>query len=216
MLCPKCKEYPLDESYVHRGMWLKCAACGYVTFVKHLGHDGQDTEAVPSRTPNELPRSLGGARATQVGPTIASFWRRFFAYMVDMAIIAILGAILVVVIGLAVMSSDSEEGSTGEYASLGVAELFLIGLLLGGLFLGPIYFIAGNGYGGTPGKRLLGLRVRGEKSEDDIGLARGAIRYLIFIIGGIPFYLGWLSLAWDERRQAWHDKAAGSIVIRVR
>ena len=64
-----------------------------------------------------------------------------------------------------------------------------------------------------PGKRLMKLHVVGVDGRD-IGFGRGLLRAIVLILGSLPFYLGWLWMLWDPRRQAWHDKAARSLVIR--
>jgi len=64
-----------------------------------------------------------------------------------------------------------------------------------------------------PGKRLMKLHVVGVDGRD-IGFRRGVLRTIVLILGSLPFYLGWLWMLWDPRRQAWHDKAARSLVVR--
>ncbi len=76
------------------------------------------------------------------------------------------------------------------------------------------YILLGNSYGGTIGKRMLGLQVVSALDGSNIGPLRGLARYLVYVIGAIPLYLGWLWSIWDSQKQTWHDKAAGSIVVK--
>jgi uncharacterized RDD family membrane protein YckC len=39
-------------------------------------------------------------------------------------------------------------------------------------------------------------------------------RYLAYYLALIPFGLGFLWVAFDKRKQGWHDKLAGTVVIR--
>ena len=52
---------------------------------------------------------------------------------------------------------------------------------------------------------------------DDItqspGFGRAIVRYLVAMISSLAVFLGYLWAVWDERRQTWHDKAAGTVVI---
>jgi uncharacterized RDD family membrane protein YckC len=86
------------------------------------------------------------------------------------------------------------------------------------IVLAPLaYLIAFDGgpRGATPGKRLVGIRVVDEVSGAPIGYRRATLRRLVYVVGAASMGVGWLCVLWDARRQAWHDKAARSIVIRV-
>jgi uncharacterized RDD family membrane protein YckC len=80
------------------------------------------------------------------------------------------------------------------------------------------YLVAFDGgpKGATPGKRIVGTRVADEEAGGPIGYRRAAIRRLVYVVGALPIYVGWSWLIWDSRHQAWHDKAAHSVVIRTR
>jgi len=41
------------------------------------------------------------------------------------------------------------------------------------------------------------------------------VRALGLLLSIVPLGLGFLWIAWDERRQGWHDKVAGTMVYRV-
>ena len=43
--------------------------------------------------------------------------------------------------------------------------------------------------------------------------AQNIIRYLGYFISFLPLGLGFLWIAFDERKQGWHDKLAGTVVI---
>jgi len=81
---------------------------------------------------------------------------------------------------------------------------------------GVVYFTLLTGDGGqTLGKRLLGIRVVGSggaKVSYGRAFAR-SLGYLLSIFFGT--FLGFLWALWDPRKQAWHDKVAGTRVIRI-
>jgi uncharacterized RDD family membrane protein YckC len=81
------------------------------------------------------------------------------------------------------------------------------------LFVYLVLFDGGR-RGATPGKRIVGIRVVDARTGAAIGYRRAAIRRLGYLLGGLVLYVGWLWLLFDPRRQAWHDKLAGSIVVR--
>ena len=48
-----------------------------------------------------------------------------------------------------------------------------------------------------------------------IRFTEAAVRGLGSILSTLVFGLGWLWILWDEERQAWHDKIAGTFVVQV-
>ena len=92
------------------------------------------------------------------------------------------------------------------------------------LVVGVVYFAVLNGgrRGQTVGKMVWDIRVRDAATGGPLGLARAVRRYVLPLLTLIPF-LG-LAIAatdglwplWDRRRQALHDKLAGSVVVTAR
>jgi uncharacterized RDD family membrane protein YckC len=68
-------------------------------------------------------------------------------------------------------------------------------------------------FGATPGKITLSARIVDARSGGRPTLARLVIRYLAYIISAAPLFLGFVWIAIDRRKQAWHDKIAGTRVI---
>lgn len=67
--------------------------------------------------------------------------------------------------------------------------------------------------GTTLGGVILGMRVvrlDGRPMDRDVALVRAVTAILSLLSLG----LGWLWAAWDERRQTWHDRLAGTVLIR--
>ena len=73
-----------------------------------------------------------------------------------------------------------------------------------------VFFIAFAGQ--TPGKALLGLRVVSMDGKR-LGYGKAILRLIGYIVSGLPLYLGFIWIIFDDRRQAWHDKIAGTCVI---
>jgi len=72
--------------------------------------------------------------------------------------------------------------------------------------------------GQTLGKKALGIRVRNVEQDRAIGYGSSAGRYFITVAFGIfyvPLLLDYLWPLWDKQHQAFHDKVASSIVVRV-
>jgi uncharacterized RDD family membrane protein YckC len=92
------------------------------------------------------------------------------------------------------------------------------------LLMAGAYYAVLNGseMGQTFGKRALGIQVRDATGEGGtIGVGRAALRFVtVGLFRIVPFFglftlLDGLWPLWDPRRQALHDKIAGSVVVRV-
>ncbi|PKN82430.1 MAG: hypothetical protein CVU47_03145 [Chloroflexi bacterium HGW-Chloroflexi-9] len=126
---------------------------------------------------------------------LAGLFARFVANIIDG--IALWG-VLVVAFGFVAA------GDAG--AALGL-------LVLIGAFVGWIYLLA---KGVTPGKAALGLRVR-KTSGDVPGLVTMLLReWIAKYVSALVLYLGYLWAIFDKDRQSWHDKIAGTVVVKVR
>jgi len=103
---------------------------------------------------------------------------------------------------------------------------------------GSGYFVAGGGGGGfldvllnfvlpiaatlvfwryksaTPGKMLLGAVIVDAESLGPPSMGQLVGRYFAYIPSMLVFGLGFLWIAWDPRKQSWHDKLAGTVVVR--
>jgi uncharacterized RDD family membrane protein YckC len=68
----------------------------------------------------------------------------------------------------------------------------------------------------TPGKMMLGLRIVDARSGAAMGRGQSVGRYLGYFVSIIPLFMGLVWVAFDPRKQGWHDKLAGTVVIRSR
>ncbi|MFT5260277.1 MAG: putative RDD family membrane protein YckC [Saprospiraceae bacterium] len=65
----------------------------------------------------------------------------------------------------------------------------------------------------TPGKLLTHLSIVDAKTGGKPSTRQFVIRYLGYYVSGIPLGLGFFWVAFDKRKQGWHDKIAGTVVI---
>lgn len=68
----------------------------------------------------------------------------------------------------------------------------------------------------TPGKMAVAARVVDEETGESITLGQSMIRYLAYFVSTIPLCLGFLWVAFDSKKQGWHDKLAGTVVVRAK
>ena len=131
------------------------------------------------------------------------FWRRFAALTID-TIILYLFTIILSLIGTRLMPIYNGFTWGAVIPYYGMALIINAG-----------YFTYFHGISGqTPGKRMLGLRVvqtGGERMTPGIAF----LRWVGYIISKAPLFLGFIWAAFDGRKQGWHDKIAGTFVIRT-
>jgi uncharacterized RDD family membrane protein YckC len=146
------------------------------------------------------------------------FRRRLFAFLIDKVILYFVSLILFLIgllaLGLRDDMMDRIPTSSADLThGMGVfALLYLTASLLAGM----TYFTWFHGIAGrTPGKMLLGLRVI-QASGDPMTPGIAFLRWVGYLISGLVLCLGFLWIAFDGRKQGWHDKIAATLVIRER
>ena len=96
-------------------------------------------------------------------------------------------------------------------------------LILGGVLSNVLSFILGIGYavyfwtssGQTPGKKMMNLKVVKAEGGRLLTPGEAVLRYMGQIISGIALLLGYLWVIWYPKHEAWHDKIAGTKVIKI-
>ena len=68
----------------------------------------------------------------------------------------------------------------------------------------------------TPGKMAIGARIVDAKTGGTPTNVQLVVRYLGYYVAMIPLFIGIVWVAFDARKQGWHDKLAGTVVVRKR
>jgi uncharacterized RDD family membrane protein YckC len=181
--------------------------------------------AVATATPGYAPYGYG---APPVGGERAGFGIRLGGYLLDGLLYGLLSLVFVIpgVVLIVSAFSDCEWRETSEDsweafcppgepnggAVAGGIALILVGFLV----VAFIYLRTLGKTGQTWGRKIVGIKVIGETTGEPIGFGRALGRQLFagFISAQI-FYLGYLWMLWDDKKQTWHDKVVGSIVVKV-
>jgi uncharacterized RDD family membrane protein YckC len=137
---------------------------------------------------SSMDSSYAATGAVALTSARAGFWRRFAAAFIDGILLGIVSFIL-----------QSILGNTGSGLTL------LIGIAYYTYFHGST--------GQTPGDAALSIRVVDKDGGGSIGYGRAFVRWLVSIISGLVFLLGYLWMLWDSEKQTWHDKAANDVVV---
>jgi uncharacterized RDD family membrane protein YckC len=135
----------------------------------------------------------------------AGFWIRVGASIIDtILLMMIIYPILFSVYGWAGL----------DYYSTAMRTTGFVDILLTWIFpaVAVIWFwIAKQA---TPGKILLSLRVVDAKTGGNLSVGQSIARYIGYFVAGIPFGLGLIWVGIDSKKQGWHDKIAGTVVVR--
>lgn len=137
----------------------------------------------------------------------AGFWRRAAAWLLDALL---LFPLLVLLLQLAYGRDYWRWLAGGAEGGLyGTLELLISYLLpLAYVLIGWCLFR------GTPGKRVLGCLVVDARTGRALGPGRALLRLAGYVLSYLPLGLGFFWIGWDRRKQGFHDKLAGSLVLR--
>ena len=88
----------------------------------------------------------------------------------------------------------------------------VIQFIVGTIFIMSFWFYKAA----TPGKMLLGIKIVDADSMEIPSKGQLIKRYLGYIISTLPLCLGFITVAFNKKKQGWHDKLANTLVIYSR
>jgi len=132
------------------------------------------------------------------------FWARVGASIIDTILM------LVIVAPLLTWIYGAEYWVTERYI-VGPADVLLNWLLPAiAVILFWIYRQA------TPGKMAISAKIVDEKTGGKPSTGQLIGRYFAYYVSVIPLMLGIIWVGIDKRKQGWHDKLAGTLVVRTK
>jgi uncharacterized RDD family membrane protein YckC len=141
----------------------------------------------------------------ELAPRYVGFWMRFIAFAIDTIVVSlIIMPILIGVYGLGYLDLPAGKiaGPIDFLLSMVAPPLAAMAFL--------VYKKA------TPGKMVIGAEVVDATTGAALSKKQVVMRYAGYIIGSMAMGLGLLWVAFDRRKQGWHDKLAHSVVIKRR
>lgn len=132
----------------------------------------------------------------------AGFWIRVGAALIDTLLILV---ILVPVLSLIYGSSYWLSGSL-IYGFWDLVFSYILPAIAVVVFW--VYKSA------TPGKMATRLTIVDAKTGQKPTTSQFIIRYVGYYVSMLPLFLGIIWVAFDQRKQGWHDKIAGTVVLR--
>ncbi len=204
--CPQCKGHfalPQRDETPAELPQIQCTACGVaqnkssscsscgLIFAKYRPTQPQQTTPPPATNLSDRPK--------------AGFWLRFVAVLIDAVVVVTLQFVLGFLLALA----GAKVGRGGVESMSGLLMVF-------GYVISFTYYIILTGHSGqTLGKMLLRIQVvRTDGSA--VGYGKAFFREVIGkFLSGIILAIGYLMAAFDDQKQALHDRLARTYVIKL-
>jgi uncharacterized RDD family membrane protein YckC len=150
----------------------------------------------PLATPPQLPPPV----------EYVGFWLRVLASLLDSL------ALLVLLAPIGLIAILNPGGPMGQVLLFSQAGQ----VVLGDILLPALVIFLWLKLRATPGKMVLGAVIVDADTGAPITLKQGILRYLGYFVSALPFCLGLLWVAFDARKQGWHDKIARTVVVKAR
>ena len=132
------------------------------------------------------------------------FWKRLVAFLIDVFILTVITVpLLLAIYGRSYIKLAQEGGGMA-----GVWD-FLIQYVLPTIAV----IVFWRYRGATPGKMAISARIVDAKTGGRPSTGRLVVRYFAYIVSTLPLFLGFIWIGIDRRKQGFHDKIAGTVVV---
>jgi uncharacterized RDD family membrane protein YckC len=139
---------------------------------------------------------------TSGGLRCAGFWIRALATAIDtILLLLVILPLLLSIYGMKYLESDSLVRGPMDF-------------LISYVFPAVAVVVFWRYQSATPGKMVFSARIVDARTGVAPSLRQCVVRYFAYIVSAIPLGLGFLWIAFDGRKEAWHDKLAGTVVVR--
>ena len=159
-------------------------------------NSGSNTPPPPpvwdARPPGSTPVGYGG------------FWIRVVAYIIDAILISLVFGVVTSIFGIRYINMDdlSQIDPTTNLLSLAIAWLYFA-------------LLESSERGATVGKMAMGLRVVSNDGKR-ISFMNATGRYFAKILSAMIFCIGFIMIAFTDRKRGLHDMIASTLVIKTR
>ena len=160
---------------------------------------------------NEFFQKLREGVSTPGALRYAGFWVRFLAKFIDGLVVGFVNLLVGALLGALLLPAGRvPPGQIGTVLAV-QGLIFLIGTTI---HLGYYWFFLAR-YAATPGKAALTLKVvRGDGSPLSHGRIIG--RFFAEFLSGMILWIGYIIAAFDEQKQALHDRICDTRVIHAK
>ena len=140
----------------------------------------------------------------------AGFWSRAGATIIDSVLLLVVTApILISIYGVDYYDLDIDPDAPIRPIVQGPAD-FAVSFVLPAIAI-ILFWMR---WQATPGKMVISAKVVDARTGENPSTAQCIGRYLAYFPSFLMLGIGILWVAFDKRKQGWHDKLAGTVVIR--
>jgi uncharacterized RDD family membrane protein YckC len=139
------------------------------------------------------------------------FWIRVVAYLLDAILLNIAFGILGMVFGITLIPANFATMDTHD-AMTSMGTLQLISLVVTWLYFA---LMESSARGATVGKMAVGLRVVTEQGNR-LSFLNATGRFFAKLVSAIILCIGFLMVAFTDRKRGLHDMIASTLVVKVR
>ncbi len=132
------------------------------------------------------------------------FWARTGAYLID-------AVLLIVIISPLLMAFYGEYYWLSEQFIKGPMDFFLSVVFPTVAVI--VFWVLKQA---TPGKMAISAKIVDAKTGGVPTTGQYIGRYFSYFLSSLPLGLGLIWIAFDSRKQGWHDKLAGTVVVRLK
>lgn len=141
------------------------------------------------------------------------FWRRFLAWFLDWLIMTVVTMPLGVIGGLIFGAKARQPADLANIGPFLLTQSLIMLVTMAIAIAYEVFFI--RKFDATPGKMALGVRVlRADGSKMSVGRIIG--RYFGKILSGLILAIGYIIAAFDDQKQALHDRICDTRVVKTR
>ncbi len=160
--------------------------------------------SVPNSGPAAPPPPVWDARPPSPATTgYGGFWIRVVAYIIDAILLSVASGIVGAALGVNIFVSDwSNYDPTANLVSLVISWLYFA-------------LLESSERGATVGKMAVGLRVVTSDGQR-LSFMNATGRYFAKFISAIILGIGFIMVAFTDKKRGLHDMIAGTLVIKVR
>ena len=158
--------------------------------------------SVPNSGPAAPPPPVWDARpASAQSVSYGGFWLRVIAYILDAIVLSLVTAIVAGVTGKSLASAGSFDPT-----------LNVVSLAIGWLYFS---LLESSERGATLGKMAVGLRVVTSDGQR-LSFLNATGRYFSKFVSAIIICIGFIMVAFTDRKRGLHDMMAGTLVVKTR
>jgi uncharacterized RDD family membrane protein YckC len=132
------------------------------------------------------------------------FWKRLIACLIDVFILTVISVpLLLAIYGRSYLRLVHETGGIAGFWD------FMIQYVLPTIAV----IVFWRYRGATPGKMAISAKIVDAKTGGRPSTGRLVVRYFAYIVSTLPLFLGFIWIGIDRRKQGFHDKIAGTVVV---